>query len=48
MAAILNTVPEDFIVLSGDDAIALPLIALGGPRRYLGGLQRILSARTVN
>src|SRR5207249_4659129 len=30
MAAILNTVPEDFIVVSGDDAIALPLIALGG------------------
>ena len=30
MAAILNQVPEDFIVLSGDDAITLPLIALGG------------------
>jgi 4-hydroxy-tetrahydrodipicolinate synthase len=30
MAAILDTVPEDFLVLSGDDAIALPLIALGG------------------
>jgi 4-hydroxy-tetrahydrodipicolinate synthase len=30
MAAILNIVPEDFLVLSGDDAIALPLIALGG------------------
>jgi 4-hydroxy-tetrahydrodipicolinate synthase len=30
MAAIVNTVPEEFIVLSGDDAIALPLIALGG------------------
>ncbi len=30
MATILNTVPEEFIVLSGDDAIALPLIALGG------------------
>ena len=30
MAAILNTVPEDFLVLSGDDGIALPLIALGG------------------
>jgi 4-hydroxy-tetrahydrodipicolinate synthase len=30
MAAILNAVPEDFVVLSGDDAIALPLIALGG------------------
>jgi 4-hydroxy-tetrahydrodipicolinate synthase len=30
MATILNNVPEDFIVLSGDDAIALPLVALGG------------------
>ena len=30
MAAILNSVPEDFLVLSGDDSIALPLIALGG------------------
>lgn len=30
MAAILNTVPEDFLVLSGDDALTLPLIALGG------------------
>ncbi len=30
MAAILNCVPEEFVVLSGDDAITLPLIALGG------------------
>jgi 4-hydroxy-tetrahydrodipicolinate synthase len=30
MATILNAVPGDFIVLSGDDAITLPLIALGG------------------
>src|SRR5437588_3890432 len=30
MAAILNAVPEGFIVLSGDDAITLPLISLGG------------------
>ena len=30
MAAILNTVPDDFVVLSGDDAITLPLMALGG------------------
>ena len=30
MAAILNAVPESFNVLSGDDAITLPLIALGG------------------
>jgi 4-hydroxy-tetrahydrodipicolinate synthase len=30
MAAILARVPDPFIVLSGDDAITLPLIALGG------------------
>ena len=30
MAAILNLVPDEFVVLSGDDAITLPLIALGG------------------
>jgi 4-hydroxy-tetrahydrodipicolinate synthase len=30
MSAILSAVPNDFLVLSGDDAIALPLIALGG------------------
>src|SRR6266436_2241181 len=32
MAAILSVVPDNFIVLSGDDAITLPLIALGGRR----------------
>ncbi len=30
MAAILARVPESFTVLSGDDAVTLPLIALGG------------------
>jgi 4-hydroxy-tetrahydrodipicolinate synthase len=30
MAAILNAVPTDFLVLSGDDTLTLPLIALGG------------------
>ena len=30
MASILARVPESFHVLSGDDAVALPLIALGG------------------
>jgi len=30
MAAILNCVPEKFLVLSGDDSLTLPLIALGG------------------
>jgi 4-hydroxy-tetrahydrodipicolinate synthase len=30
MATILNEVPLDFIVLSGDDAVTIPLAALGG------------------
>jgi 4-hydroxy-tetrahydrodipicolinate synthase len=30
IAAILNCVPEEFLVLSGDDALALPVLALGG------------------
>jgi 4-hydroxy-tetrahydrodipicolinate synthase len=30
MAAILNAVPDEFIVLSGDDAVTLPVISLGG------------------
>jgi 4-hydroxy-tetrahydrodipicolinate synthase len=30
MAEIIHRVPESFIVLSGDDAITIPLIALGG------------------
>jgi 4-hydroxy-tetrahydrodipicolinate synthase len=30
MAAIFQVVPESFAVLSGDDAVTLPLIALGG------------------
>lgn len=30
MAAILNAVPESFSVLSGDDSVTLPLMALGG------------------
>lgn len=30
MATILNCVPEKFLVLSGDDSLTLPLIALGG------------------
>ena len=30
MAAVLQQVPESFVVLSGDDAITIPLIALGG------------------
>jgi len=30
MSMLANAVPDDFIILSGDDAIALPLFALGG------------------
>jgi 4-hydroxy-tetrahydrodipicolinate synthase len=30
MAEVCRTVPSDFIVLSGDDAITLPLMAIGG------------------
>ena len=30
MAEICNAVPDDFIVLSGDDALTLPLMAVGG------------------
>jgi 4-hydroxy-tetrahydrodipicolinate synthase len=30
MAEICNLVPSDFLVLSGDDALTLPLMALGG------------------
>jgi len=30
VAAMLGYLPEDFVVLSGDDALALPIIALGG------------------
>ena len=30
MAVLANAVPDDFAILSGDDAIALPLFALGG------------------
>lgn len=30
MSALMNAVPEEFVVLSGDDALTLPLFALGG------------------
>jgi len=30
MSALANAVPDDFAILSGDDAITLPLFALGG------------------
>ena len=48
---ICRTVPEDFIVLSGDDAITLPLMALGGhglisvaSNEVPGGLARMVEA----
>ena len=30
IADVFNTVPEDFLVFSGDDAVTLPMMALGG------------------
>jgi 4-hydroxy-tetrahydrodipicolinate synthase len=30
MAAVIDSVPDDFVVLSGDDAITIPLMSLGG------------------
>jgi 4-hydroxy-tetrahydrodipicolinate synthase len=30
MTALANLVPDDFVILAGDDAVALPLFALGG------------------
>ena len=30
IAEVLNLVPEDFLVFSGDDAVSLPVISLGG------------------
>ena len=30
MAAVLESVPDDFVVLSGDDGITIPLMSLGG------------------
>lgn len=30
MSALMNAVPEEFVVLSGDDALTLPLFSLGG------------------
>jgi 4-hydroxy-tetrahydrodipicolinate synthase len=30
IASVLNAVPADFLVISGDDAITLPVVALGG------------------
>lgn len=30
MSSLMNAVPEEFVVLSGDDALTLPLFALGG------------------
>ncbi len=46
MAAILNQVPDNFTVLSGDDAITLPLIALGG-RGVISVVSNEIPARNV-
>ena len=40
MCEICRAVPTDFIVLSGDDALTLPLMAVGGRGHHLGGLER--------
>ncbi len=45
MAALLDIVPEEFIVLSGDDGITLPLLAIRRPRPDFGGIQRNSRAR---
>ncbi len=45
-AAVLNAVPEGFAVLSGDDAITLPLIALGG-RGLISVVANEIPAETV-
>ena len=39
MARVVHEVPERFNVLSGDDSITLPLIALGGRRNCLRGVE---------
>ena len=39
MAAVLDIVPDDFVVLSGDDAITLPLMSLGGRGPDFGGVE---------
>ena len=39
MCEVCRVVPDDFWVLCGDDALALPLMAVGRPRRDLGRVQ---------
>jgi len=46
MAEIMATVPADFIVLSGDDALALPLMAIGG-RGVISVVSNLVPAETV-
>ena len=55
MAAVLDMVPERFLVLSGDDAITLPLMSLGGRglisvvvQRNSGGDDAHRAARLAN
>ena len=40
MVEICRAVPADFLVLSGDDALTLPLMAIGGRGVDLGGVER--------
>ena len=40
IAEVIHSVPETFLVFSGDDAVTLPVIALGGVGSHLGRLQR--------
>src|ERR1700675_2708974 len=46
MGAILNLVPKDFLVLSGDDSLTLPLISLGGRGLNAGASNEIPSEMT--
>jgi 4-hydroxy-tetrahydrodipicolinate synthase len=46
MAEIAAMVPPDFIVLSGDDALALPLMAVGG-RGVISVVSNLVPAETV-
>jgi 4-hydroxy-tetrahydrodipicolinate synthase len=46
MAEIVSMVPPDFIVLSGDDALALPLMAVGG-RGVISVVSNLVPAETV-
>jgi 4-hydroxy-tetrahydrodipicolinate synthase len=46
MAEICRSVPSDFVVLSGDDAITLPLMAIGG-RGIISVVSNLVPAELV-